>query len=163
MVCIRLKCYLFTDAWKSIFHEGYHIQLSMTEWIFLFIVFHSVFTFACSVSSYRPQRSWGKVISSQASVILLTGVGASSRGGASSQGGASSWGGVLPPGGASSRGVCFLPGGLVETTTHPPGRLLLRAVRILLECILVANSSVSATKLVAIVENVRNTHETKIV
>ena len=51
---------------------------------------------------YRPQRSWGKVIFSQASVILLTGEG----------------------------GVCSL----VET---PPGRLLLRAVRILLECILV--------------------------
>ena len=42
---------------------------------------------------YRPQRSRNKVIFSQASVILLTGGGASSRG-------------VLPP------GWCFLPGGL---------------------------------------------------
>ena len=57
---------------------------------------------------YRPQRSWGKVIFSQASVILLTG-----------RGGTSSWG-VFPPGGcsllgsASSQGVPP-PGGLVET------------------------------------------------
>ena len=66
---------------------------------------------------YHPQRSWGKVIFSQVSVILLTGGGASSQGA-----------GVLParevlppggcflPGGAFSRGVlplrgCFLPGG----------------------------------------------------
>ena len=53
-------------------------------------------SFHYGVFNYRPQRSWGKVIFSQASVILLTGDGASSRGG-----GASSWGvlpgGVLPP------------------------------------------------------------------
>ena len=69
---------------------------------------------------YRPQRSWGKVIFSQASVILSTAGGSWSRGG-----GAWSWVGW---GGAWSWGV---PGG------DPPGRLLLRAVRILLECILV--------------------------
>ena len=73
---------------------------------------------------YRPQRSWGKVIFSQASVILSTGGGVLPLGGgcASSRGGASSGGG------------CFLRGCLVET---PLGRLLLWAVRILLECILV--------------------------
>ena len=51
-------------------------------------------------------------------------------GGAFSRG-VSSGGGVLAP-----RGVVLPPGGvcLVET---PPGQLLLRAVRILLECILV--------------------------
>ena len=37
---------------------------------------------------YRPQRSWGKVIFSQASVILSTGGGSWSRGGAWSLGGA---------------------------------------------------------------------------
>ena len=37
---------------------------------------------------------------------------------------------------AGLQGGCLLPGGLVET---PPGRLLLRAVCILLECILVQN------------------------
>ena len=79
---------------------------------------------------YRPQRSWGKVIFSQASVILLTG-GCFLRGGASSGGGCFLWG-VLPPwGGTSSQGG---PGG------DPLGRLLLRAVRILLECILVKKS-----------------------
>ena len=93
---------------------------------------------------YRPQRSWGKVIFSQASVILLTGGGcflggvlppggyflqggASSRGrGASSGGvgGASSFGGVLPLRGASSLGG---PGGDPPGTataaggTHPTG------------------------------------------
>ena len=58
---------------------------------------------------YRPQRSLGKVIFSQASLILLTG----------------------------GRGRVPAPegGGLVETPL--PGRLLLRAVHILLECILV--------------------------
>ena len=51
---------------------------------------------------YRPQRSWGKVIFSQASVILST------------------VGGGLPSGGfACSRrgGVCLLPGG-VSRSTH---------------------------------------------
>ena len=65
-------------------------------------------------------------------------------------------GGVLPPGGMLPAGVgCFLPGGVVLPPLgggcflwgvlppgggpggDPPGRLLLRAVRILLECILV--------------------------
>ena len=71
------------------------------------------------IYNYRPQRSWGKVIFSQASVILLP---------------PGSGGGVLPPGvGSSSRGGCFLLGG----GDTPLGLLLLRAVRILLECILV--------------------------
>ena len=52
---------------------------------------------------YHPQRSWGKVIFSQASVILLTGGGVCSQGG-------------LLLGGVCSRGclllrVCLLPGG----------------------------------------------------
>ena len=135
---------------------------------------------------YRPQRSWGKVIFSQASVILLRGRGCacsgclrregggcllgrvSAPGGVCSGGGVSalggrvsapgrclvlggvwSWGsglggvcspggclvpwGVWSQGGLLSRGVCSPEGVcLVET---PPGRLLLRAVRILLECI----------------------------
>ena len=84
---------------------------------------HLVYIF---LTCYRPQRSWGKVIFSQASIILLTGAGAS-------------FGGLLPPGGASTRGVlplggCFLLGPGGDPTS--PGRLLLRAVRILLECIL---------------------------
>ena len=65
---------------------------------------------------YRPQRSWGKVIFSQASVILFTG-------GLSGPGGLSGQGGCLVPGGAWS-GAGSGPGGgcLVETTaggTHP--------------------------------------------
>ena len=68
---------------------------------------------------YRPQRSWGKVIFSQASVIL-------SAGGVPGPGGCAWSGGVPGPGG-------MVPGG------NPPGRLLLRAVRILLECILVSS------------------------
>ena len=79
---------------------------------------------------YCPQRSWGKVIFSQASVILLTG-GCFLLGGASSIGGASSRG-VLPSGG------CFLLGGVPGG--DPPGRLLLWTIRILLECILVRMS-----------------------
>ena len=42
----------------------------------------------------HPQRSWGKVIFSQMSVILLTGGGLVPGGGACS-GGACSWGGLL--------------------------------------------------------------------
>ena len=76
---------------------------------------------------------WDKVIFSEACVknsvhrgrVLPPG-GTSSRG-CFLKGGASSWG-LLPPGGAFSRGV---PAG------DPPGWLLLRPVRILLECILV--------------------------
>ena len=64
---------------------------------------------------YRPQRSWGKVIFSQVSVILSTWGGCAwSRGAA--------WSGGSAPGG---------PGG------DPLGWLLLQAVCILLECILV--------------------------
>ena len=58
---------------------------------------------------YRPQRSWGEVIFSQASVILSTGGGACSGGrllGGSALGDACSGGGLLLWGGAWSRGVC---------------------------------------------------------
>ena len=76
---------------------------------------------------YRPQWSWGKVIFSQASVILLTGGGGllPPGGGGSSQGeevlpprGASSWG-VLPRGGGPGgdpAGTATAAGG-----THPTG------------------------------------------
>ena len=47
---------------------------------------------------YRPQRSFGKVIFSQASVILSTGWGACSGGGGSA------------PGGCLLRGVCLVGG-----------------------------------------------------
>ena len=88
----------------------------------------------CQIKNfYRPQRSWGKVIFSQASVILLTGVCFLLGGG------------VLPPGGVSAPGGGLAGGG-------PPGRLLLRAVRILLECILVlfmfSRTSISFSKCV---------------
>ena len=124
---------------------------------------------------YRPQRSWGKVIFSQASVILFTGGGgipACIAGGipaclagfqAHTQGGSlgGSGRGVSRPtpkgevegdlarggvsrltprgrglllGGAWSTGVCSWRGGVEPS---PLGRLLLQAVRILLECILV--------------------------
>ena len=106
---------------------------------------------------YRPQRSLGKVIFSQASVILSTGTvpgpGGSAPGGACSQGGVpalgESWSGeparrreCLVQGGACSWGV---PGPervcLVET---PPGWLLLRAVHILLEYIVVMDKIVTS-------------------
>ena len=96
---------------------------------------------------YRPQQSRGKVIFSQASVILLTGclVPHPGRGVPGPGGCAWSWGclvlqGYLVLGGAWSWGMpgpwgstlvgCFL----VETP--PPGQALLWAVHILLECIL---------------------------
>ena len=58
-------------------------------------------------------------------------------------------GGVLPPGGCLlPGGGCFLPGGMLPPGGvpggDPPGRLLLRAVRILLECNLV-KSCVNST------------------
>ena len=58
--------------------------------------------------NYRPQRSWGKVMFLQASVILLTGGVCSWGGGDLLWGGAWSWGGLLP--GGSAPGGC-----LVET------------------------------------------------
>ena len=70
------------------------------------------------VFNYRPQRSWGKVIFSQASVILLTGGHAwLLRGGVC----------VVAPGG----------GGRAWYTTRYGDTINERAVRILLECILV--------------------------
>ena len=60
---------------------------------------------------YRPQQSWGKVIFSQASVILSTG-GVCSRGLSAPRGGVCVWfGGVC----AWSRGVSVPRGCLVET------------------------------------------------
>ena len=63
---------------------------------------------------YRPQRSWGKVIFPQASVILLTGGVVCSRGGCLLPGFVCSRGcllqGVSAPGGIWSGG-CLLPGG----------------------------------------------------
>ena len=82
---------------------------------------------------YRPQRSWGKVIFSQASVILSTGggpvPGGPGSGGVPAPGGVPALGGVPGPRGGAWSWRC-----LVET---PLGRLLLRVVRILLESILV--------------------------
>ena len=95
---------------------------------------------------YRPQRSWGKVIFWQASVILSTGGGVSAPGGGCLLPGGLVWGqsglggvwsqGVSGWGGGvwSSGGVCSSGGAWWR---NPPGRLLLRAGRILLECILV--------------------------
>ena len=76
-----------------------------------FVLLGDIFIGHKKLYVYHPQRSWGKVMFLQASVILLTG----GRG-------------------AFSRGVSAPGGELVET---PPGRLLLRTIRILLECILV--------------------------
>ena len=94
---------------------------------------------------YRPKRSWGKVIFSHASVILSTGGRVCSRG-CLLPGWSLLWGclvlgdvcsrGLSGPGGCLVLGGYLVPGGCpVET---PSGWLLLRAVRILLECILVS-------------------------
>ena len=97
---------------------------------------------------------WGKVIFLHLSVILFTGgrcllLGACSCGGAWSWGDAWS-GGCLVWGGLSAPGGHLLPGGAWSQRAawwRPPRRLLLRAVRILLECILVfsLNSTNSVT------------------
>ena len=76
---------------------------------------------------YRPQRSWGKVMFLHVCVILII------------------WGESAPrlvpgPGGYCSRGCVPGPEGVPGPgggCGDPPWRLLLRAVRILLECILV--------------------------
>ena len=69
------------------------------------------------INYYRPQRSWGKVIFSQPSVILFTG-GVLPPEGASSGGGHFLPWGVLPPGGYFLPGGCLLGGGAGE---DPPG------------------------------------------
>ena len=56
--------------------------------------------------------------------------------GACSQGGLPATRGVPAPGGVSASGGCLLPGGGGGARWRPPGRPLLRALRILLECIL---------------------------
>ena len=98
------------------------------------------------------KRSCGKVMFLQVSVILFTG-GACSRGGACSQsggvsapGGRGVWSGGVPAHGGCLLGGCLLLGGVCSgggasgpggVPGGDPPRLLLRAVRILLECILV--------------------------
>ena len=77
-----------------------------------------------------PANEFAKVMFLHVSVILSTSGDAWYwGGGVPGPGGVWSWG-VPGPGGCLLLGVC-VPGG------NPPGRLLLRAVRILLECILV--------------------------
>ena len=76
---------------------------------------------------YHPQRSWGKVIFLHVSVILFTG------GGCLHPGGLFPGEGLCPLGGSLSRGVCL--GGVSVMGTPSYGNE--RAVRILLECILV--------------------------
>ena len=84
----------------------------------------------------KPQRSWGKVIFSQASVILSTG-GCLVRGGVQLvyRGGVPGPGGLLLRGVPGHRGLnTMLQGG--AWSVYPLGRLLLRAVTAysLLEC-----------------------------
>ena len=67
-----------------------------------YLVAHSYF-YWFRVDFYRPQRSWGKVMFLQASVILLTG------------GGASSQGGLLPGGWCLLQEGVYSRGGLVGT------------------------------------------------
>ena len=103
----------------SLFNEIFPIN-TMLKWMFNPKMVNSKKQLIQSIFwlYYRLQRSWGKVIFSQESVILSTGGG-----------------GCLLPGGVCSGGGVPGPGGcLVET---PPGWLLLRTVRILLGCILV--------------------------
>ena len=97
---------------------------------------------ALNVLFYRPQRSWGKVMFLHVCVILFTGGWCypsmhcrwypSMPCSRSPGRGACSWGGSAPkggsaPGGSAPRGAWW----------RPPLGQLLRAVHILLECILV--------------------------
>ena len=84
-------------------------------------------------SYYRQQRSWGKVIFSQASVILSMG-GCYPSMHCRCYPSMPCSGGVSGPGGVLLGGL--LPGG---AGGDPPGWPLLRVVRILLEYILVLN------------------------
>ena len=80
----------------------------------LFVLYYSIiclfFAFINLVVltiNYRPQRSWGKVIFSQASVIVSTGIGGAwSRGGGAWSGGECSRGGAWwrPPGTSTAAG-----------------------------------------------------------
>ena len=65
-------------------------------------------------SYYHPQRSWGKVIFSQASVILSTGGCVCLLGGVPALG-------VVPgPGGCMLGGGCLVPGGCLGGWWRPP-------------------------------------------
>ena len=92
--------------------------------------------------NYRPQRSWGKV-------MFFTGVCDSVNGGGvpGPGGGVPGPGGCLLPGGllpgGQSRGVSAPGGG--AWWRPPPGRPVLQAVRILLECILVLSDLIAHT------------------
>ena len=122
-------------------------KLPVSSWEQAFLLGLNMMIFVPKVFEYLPpaNKVWGKVIFSQACVnnsVHGGGSGACSRGGAWSGevpalgglvlGGSGPRGGVWSLGGVCSQGGLLL-GGLVET----PRRLILPAVRILLECILV--------------------------
>ena len=90
-------------------HMGIRAMITPVKFHFVnflnYVKFDYIYCHLPLVYFYRPQRSWGKVIFSQASVILLTGGGVPAPGGGCSQGGVWSrgvvwsWGGGLVPGG----------------------------------------------------------------
>ena len=115
----------------SIVHCG-HLSESLCVWIFTYTIIHN--TYSCRIlfiDNYRLQRSWGKVIFSEACVK-----NSFYRGGWEGLAGGSPgphWGGGSRgpgPGGGACIQAC--------TKADPSSRqLLLWVVRILLECILV--------------------------
>ena len=142
--------------WENVYiYLSLHL-LSMSPFIAPFKNGFNAVLWCC----YRPQRSWGKVIFSQASVILSTGGGVVSQHAlqevsqhALQQGGVLSQHALqVVSQHALQQGECAIPsclaageacsrGGLLRGVCAwwrpPPGRPLLRVVRILLECILV--------------------------
>ena len=140
---------------SSDFRKAYHTNnLGVSTVITLKVVLPFVTN---GINFYRPQRSCegyvftGVCLSTGGCLVLgsLFQGGAWSWGGVCS-GGAWSWGGVcsqgVPGPGGSALGGAWSWGGLLQggvpgpggcLVETPPGRLLLRTVRILLECILV--------------------------
>ena len=100
---------------------------SHVTFVFVSPLTHSLCCVAIDACLPPANEVWGKVIFLHLSVILCTGVclvlGAAGPGGVWSQGVPGPRGGLVPGGGGA--------------WWRPSGRLLLRAVRILLECILV--------------------------
>ena len=109
---------------------------------------HGLFALLCfNILHYHPQTKFGKVICLQVCVCQqgmsgpreVSGSGVSNLRGAWSWGSVWSWGvtglgGMPGPGGSLVRGVW--PQGVAGG--DPPGQLLLRALHIILECILVS-------------------------
>ena len=146
---MRITSIFLRTSFKGVVSRNYTNGFKMLSIIFSFITFHSQYPRETIAYFYRPQRSWGKVMFLQASVILSTGGEYLTRYPPRTRHtppgpGTTPLGPGTPPLGPGTPPRTTGPG---THTPPPPAQNMLgdtvnaRAVRILLECNLVTSVS----------------------